>query len=298
MQNLMSKTNQKSKFGIPKILEKNPYALFLIPSILLFLFTIVYPFLSGVHISFTNWDGVSMNYDFVGFENFTKMFSDPSIVKVLQNTFFFAFGYTILNNILALFIATSLKDKFRGQNFFRTLFFIPMSLSPVLAAFLWGFIDRTVLPNLLGTQSTLGNPKLVLFGVMVIALWNGLGSNIMIYLAGLLNIPNDYYEAAEIDGANSFYRFRHITMPLLGPSFTMCITLTLTSSLREFATVMAATGGGPAGSSETLSILIYKNLFSYSKAGYGQAISIVFMIVLMIIGISMSRFFRSKEVEL
>ncbi|WP_320165298.1 sugar ABC transporter permease [uncultured Trichococcus sp.] len=300
MENQLSHSKQKvkKKSLLEPLIGGNSYFMFLIPSLILFIFTIGYPFLSGLHISFTNWDGISLDYEFVGMKNFISVFSDPNIVKVLKNTFFFAIVYTILNNVLALFIANALKEKFAGQQLLRTLFFIPMSLSPVLAAFLWGFIDRTIIPNILGTQSTLGNPKLVLFGVMVIALWNGLGSNIMIYLAGLMNIPQDYYEAAEIDGASSISRFRHITLPLLGPSFTMCITLTLTSALREFATVMAATSGGPAGSSETLAIFIYQNLFSYQKAGYGQAISIIFMIVLMFIGVSMSRFFRSREVEL
>ena len=135
-------------------------------------------------------------------------------------------------------------------------------------------------------------------GIILIALWNAVGSNIMIYTAGLTNIPSDYYEASAIDGASGWKQFRYITLPLLGPSFTMCITLTLTSSLREFATVMAATGGGPAKSSETISLFIYSNLFSYQKAGYGQAVAIVFMIVLVILGTGLSKFFRGREVEM
>ena len=202
----------------------------------------------------------------------------------------------MLNNVLSLFLAVVLQKKFRGNGFFKTIFFIPMALSAVLAAFVWGFIDRNILSGIFG-HSLLGSPGTVVFGLIIIALWCGIGSNIMVYMAGLSNIPQDYYEAASIDGATPWGQFIKITLPLLGPSFTTCITLTLTSSLREFGIPMSATGGGPARSSEMISIFIYNNLFSYQKAGYGQAVSLAFMFVLMALGIGLTRFFRGKEVE-
>lgn len=278
--------------------KTNGYFCFLLPSIILFVFTVAFPFFSGLYIAFTDWDGISKTYQFVGLANFISMFQDKNIFSSIRVTLLFALGYTVFNNVLALILAVILNQKFRGRNFFKTVFFIPMALSAVLAAFVWGFIDRNILSGLILSHSLLGSPNTVLIGIIIIALWNGIGSNIMIYMAGLTNIPGDYYEAAGIDGANGWKRFRYITLPLLGPSLTMCITLTLTSALREFGTTMAATGGGPARSSEMLSILIYKNLFSYQKAGYGQAIALVFMAILMVIGIGLTRFFRSKEVEM
>ena len=273
------------------------FILFLIPSILLFAFTVAIPFVSGLNIAFTNWDGISKNYDYVGLKNFVRMFSDKNIVKSIRVTLLFAVCYTLLNNVLSLLIATLLHNKFKGNAVIKTIFFVPMALSAVLAAFVWSFIDRNILADYLGS-SLLGSPKTVVIGIIIIALWSGIGSNIMIYMAGLTNISPDYYEAASIDGATPWKRFRYITLPLLGPSFTMCITLTLTSALREFGVTMSATGGGPARSSEMISIFIYNNLFSYQKAGYGQAISLVFMVILMLIGIGLTRFFRSKEVEM
>lgn len=284
-----------------KTLKKDSmYYIFLIPSIALFTFAFLYPFLAGLNIAFTDWDGISLEYNYVGLKNFIDIFKDTTIHQAIINTLLFAVGYTVINNILALGLAFLLNQKFRGQNFCKTVFFIPMALSAVLASFLWTFIDSKIYASFLSTsgRSVLGNPSVALIGIIVIGLWNAVGSNIMIYIAGLTNIPADYYEAAAIDGASGWKRFRYIILPLLGPSFTMCITLTLTSSLREFATVMAATGGGPANSTETVAIFIYKNLFQYYKAGYGQAVSIVFMIILMVIGISLQRFFRSKEVEM
>lgn len=272
------------------------YFWFLVPSIILFVFTTAYPFFSGINIAFTNWDGISNTYDYVWFKNFTDMFHDANILKSIRVSITYALVYTVLNNILSLFLAIVLQKKFKGSGIFKTIFFIPMALSAVLAAFVWGFIDRNILSSVLG-HSLLGSRETVVIGIILIALWCGIGSNIMVYMAGLSNIPADYYEAASIDGATPWKQFIKITLPLLGPSFTTCITLTLTSALREFAIPMSATGGGPARSSEMISIFIYNNLFSYQKAGYGQAVSLVFMVVLMALGIGMTRFFRSKEVE-
>lgn len=286
--------------GRKRINRTSAYYLFLLPSLLLFVFAFVYPFVTGIHIAFTDWDGISRSYQYVGLQNFKSIFLDKNIRVVIKNTLFFALGYTALNNLLALALALLLSQKFRGQNLCKTIFFIPMALSAVLASFVWRFIDTKIYAQFLADsgRSILGNPDVVLLGIIIIGLWNGIGSNVMIYIAGLTNIPSDYYEAAAIDGANGFKKLRYIILPLLGPSFTMCITLTLTSALREFATVTAATGGGPANSSETVAIYIYKNLFQYYKAGYGQAIAILFMVLLMVIGISLQRFFRSKEVEM
>lgn len=270
---------------------------FLLPSILLLLFAVAIPFFSGLNIAFTDWDGISKEYSYVGLQNFVQMFKDKNIILSIKVTLLYAIGYTTLNNILSLVLAILLKKKFKGNGLIKTIFFVPMALSAVLAAFVWGFIDRNILSDFFGA-SILGNPDSVIIGIIVISLWCGIGSNIMVYLAGLTNIPEDYYEAAAIDGAVGWKRFRHITLPLLGPSFTMCITLTLTSALREFGITMSATGGGPARSSEMISIFIYKNLFSYQKAGYGQAVALVFMILLMILGVGLTRFFRSKEVEM
>lgn len=270
---------------------------FLLPSIVLLAFAVAIPFFSGLNIAFTDWDGISKEYSYIGLKNFIQIFKDKNIISSIKVTLLYAIGYTVLNNILSLLLAILLKQKFKGNGIIKTVFFVPMALSAVLAAFVWGFIDRNIFSEFFGS-SILGNPDTVIIGIIIISLWCGIGSNIMVYLAGLTNIPGDYYEAAAIDGATGWSAFKNITLPLLGPSFTMCITLTLTSALREFGVTMSATGGGPARSSEMISIFIYKNLFSYQKAGYGQAVALVFMIILMILGVGLTRFFRSKEVEM
>ncbi len=272
------------------------YFVFLIPSIILFLFCVVYPFLSGIHLAFTDWDGIARTYNYVGLDNFFKLLSDKNVIRPIRNTLFYGVFVTALNNVFALSLAMILSRNLKGKAFFKTSFFIPLAISAVLASFVWRYIDSNLLSLIFG-KSLLGGRNTVLIGIIIISLWNNLGSNIMIYMAGLAGISPDYTEAAMIDGANSIQRFRNITIPMLMPSFTICITLTLTSSLREFGMVMAATGGGPAGSSETVALLIYNYMFKYSRAGYAQAISLVFMVFLIVIGLSLNKYFRSREVD-
>lgn len=279
-----------------RIKKEMSYFVFLTPSLILFLFCVVYPFFSGIHLAFTDWDGISRTYQYVGLDNFIKLFSDPNVVQPIKTTVIYGVGVTTLNNIFALLLAVVLSKELKGKAFFKTSFFLPLAISAVLASFVWKYIDSNLLSLLFG-NSLLGRRGTVLLGIIVISLWNNLGSNVMIYLAGLTGISKDYEEAAMIDGANGRQRFFHVTVPMLMPSFTICITLTLTSSLREFGTVLAATGGGPAGSSQTVAILIYDYMFKYSRAGYAQAISLVFMLALVVIGLVLTKFFRSKEIE-
>lgn len=273
------------------------YLYFVLPSFILFTFAIIIPFIMGINIAFTNWDGISQTYSYNGFDNFKMFFTDKSVLQPIKNTFMYGIIYTLLNNLMSLILSLCLSKWVKGSKILKGVFFIPMVLSSVLAAFVWGFIYKDIFLEVFGIKSLLGNPSTVIIGIIIIALWNSVGSNLIIYMAGLDNIPDVYYEASSIDGASLWQQFRYITIPMLVPTFTICITLTFTTSLREFGTVMAATGGGPAGTSETLAIYIYKNLFSFQKAGYGQAVSFVFMIMLALIGGFLLKFFRNREVE-
>ncbi|MDO4276193.1 MAG: sugar ABC transporter permease [Eubacteriales bacterium] len=279
-----------------RLKKEMTYFIFLVPSLLLFTFCVVYPFLSGIQLAFTDWNGISREYQYIGFDNFVKMLSDKNVVQPIKTTVIYGVGVTLLNNIFALFLAVNLSKKLKGKAFFKTTYFIPLAISAVLASFVWKYIDSNMISSILG-RSLMGRRETVLIGIMIISLWNNLGSNVMIYMAGITGISKDYEEAAMIDGANGRQRFLNVTIPMLMPSFTICVTLTLTSSLREFGTVLAATGGGPAGSSQTVAILIYDYMFKYSRAGYAQAISLVFMVFLVVIGLVLTKFFRSKEIE-
>ena len=279
---------------------------FLLPGLAIFSFAILIPFLMGINISFTDWNGISKNYNYVGISNFVRIFSDLRIRGAIVNSIWFAILGTFFGNVVSLGLALLINGKFLQQGRFgiatsqtaRMIFFAPVCVSAILTAFLWGYIYRDVFYKLFEIKSLLGNNKTVIPAIVAMGLWNGQGINMLIYYSGLKSIPDDLYEAAIVDGASAFTQFRKITIPMLMPSFTVCVTLTLTAWLREFAMTLASTGGGPAGASRTISIYIYQNLFTYNKAGYGQAMAMAFTICLIVLGTAVSSFFRRREIEL
>ena len=273
--------------------------LFTVPSLIFFSIALLIPFFMGINIAFTDWNGVAKTYNYVGLKNFIKILSDSRIVAPARNTLILAIIGVIVNNIVTLSLAI-LFTKFKGKfgNVCRLIVFIPCCLSGVLSAYVWKFIYRFVLSAVTGLSSPLGSMFWVLPAIVVIGLWNGAGINMLIYYAALRNVPQELIEAAIVDGAGRGQVFRKITLPMIAPAFTICITMTFTSMLKEFGTVMSATGGGPARASETISMYIYNNLYTYSKAGYGQAISFVFLAFLIIVGNLMTNFFRKREVEM
>lgn len=272
---------------------------FTFPSLFFFGLALLIPFLMGFNIAFTDWNGVTKDYNYIGLENFIKIFHDSRLINPMRNTIIYALISVIFSNLVTLGLAV-LFNSIKGKtgNIARLCVFVPCCLSGVLSAFIWKFLYRFVLSAMTGLDSPLGSTFWVLPAVMVIALWNGAGINMLIYFAALKNVPQDLYEAALIDGATKWQRFKSVTIPMIMPAFTICITLTFTNGLKEFGTVMSATGGGPARASETISMYIYNNLYSYSKAGYGQAISLVFLLFLVIAGNLLTNFFRKREVEM
>lgn len=272
--------------------------LFVVPALVFFTFAIVIPLCMGIHIAFTDWNGITKDYNYVGLQNFVTMFRDKRIMKPIENTLVFALLGTVTSNVASLGLALLVNQKMKKLcGIAKIIFFIPVCFSAILTAFLWGFIYRTVLPDLFGIKSLLGSKKWVIPAITVMGVWNTCGTNMLIYLAGLKSVPTDLYEACMADGANAWQRFWNITIPLLMPSFSICVTISLTSWLREFAMTLSSTGGGPAGYSRTISIYIYENLYEYNKAGYGEAISLFFVLCLVILGNLVSSFFRRREVE-
>jgi len=272
---------------------------FVLPGFCFFAFAMLIPFFMGINIAFSDWNGVTSDFQYIGFRNFIEILGDARIKKPFINTLEFALIGTIAGNVISLYLAMLINSRMKKLNLAaRILFFIPVCLSAVLTAFLWKFIYREFVSELFNVKNLLGNPETVIPAIVAIGVWNNAGINMLIYLSGLKNIPTDLYEAAKADGANMFQRFTKVTLPLLMPSFSVCVTLTLTSWLKEFATTLSATSGGPGGASRTISIYIYENLYKYYKAGYGQAVSLLFSICLIVIGLSVSSFFRKREVEL
>jgi raffinose/stachyose/melibiose transport system permease protein len=270
---------------------------FMLPIAAFFTFAMLTPFFMGINVSFTDWNGLSRTMDYVGFENYQNIFISPDVLIPLKNTMSYGLMYVVANNVLALSLALALNRVFRGRNASRLIFFIPNALSPVLTAFVWSFIYKDLFKELFNIQSLFSSTSTALLGIVILAVWHNVGISMLIYLAALSGVPKDLYEAATVDGAGAWHQFFHVTVPMIVPAFTVCITLSLTSGLREFAFPLVATGGGPVRATETLAIYIYNYLFAYNKAGYGQALAFLFMVFLLIVGLTVSKLLRRKEIE-
>lgn len=271
---------------------------FIIPALILFIIFVVYPFLQGFPISFTKWDGMSPKKAFVGFDNYVKMFKDPNVFNATKNTLIFTALTMFFSNVLGLTFAVLISKTSRANNIFRTLIFIPYCLSLVLSAYIWRYVYSDVIYPMLGIPSPLGSTKWVMVGLAVISIWRDAGYCMVVYIAAIQGVSQDYYEAAEIEGCSKFKQFYKITLPMIGPAITANATLLLAWGMKVFDYPMAATAGGPGRASETVAMLIYNNLFTYFKAGYGQAIAVVYTIAIFVLSTSVTRILRAREVEI
>lgn len=271
--------------------------LFLLPALALFAFAVVIPFIRGVGISFTDWDGFSLVYNNVGLKNYINVFKDPSIAGPIKNSVTYTAMSVIGANVLGLTMALLLKKENKGNKTFRTMMFMPFIISLVLTGFIWSYIYKDVFYGIFGIKSLLGNKNTVMLGIALMGLWRDTGYAMLIYIAGLQGVDTTYYEAAKIDGAGPVKRFCYITLPLIAPAITINVTLFLGWGLKVFDYVMVATKGGPGRASETFAMYVYNYTFPYNKAGYGQAAAILMMLGIFIITGLVTKMLRAREVD-
>lgn len=277
-----------------------------LPALLLFFFFIVYPFLEGIRIAFTNWNGFSQHYDYVGFKNFIYLIQDKNMYKAALNTLIYGFGSTLFQQILGLGYALLLNRKIPCRNFARTFVYLPVLIAPVIMGYMWYFLFQYRYGALNDVMAVLGlNPVDWLArgnrAVALIVLANTVqfcGISMVIYLAGLQTIPSMYYEASQIDGASRVNQFLHITVPLLRPAFITSITLNLIGGLKLFDVVKAMTNGGPGYASHSLSTLIDYTYFRSQSAGYSATMGILLFVLIMVFTMLFQWVSGRKEVEL
>ncbi|MCI6005587.1 MAG: sugar ABC transporter permease [Blautia sp.] len=272
--------------------------LFIAPALLMFIVMVVIPFIKGIRYSFTDWDGFSEVYKYIGLHNYKNILNDPSIRQPIFNSVYFTVVTVVLDNVLALGIALLLKKGSRSNKIFRTFMFMPFIISLVLTGYIWTYIYSDVFYEIFGIKSLLGNAKTVMFGVCLMSVWRDTGYAMLIYIAGLQSIPDTYYEAARIDGAGPLKQFWYITRPLIAPAVTINVTLFLGWGLKVFDYVMTATGGGPGKASETFALYVYNYTFPYNRAGYGQAAAMLMMLFIFVITGVTTKVLRQKEVEM
>jgi len=270
----------------------------------------VLPILGDIYISLLEWNGGLIDVKFVGLKNYIKMFTEDKAfyAALLHNVMYTAFVVTIQLS-MALLFALILFRNIRGHNFFKTVYLLPVVLSSVTLALIWsymydplqGFVNYFLKSIGLGSfqQNWLGDKKIALFSVGLINAWQYIGYSMIIFIAGLLTIPESLYEAAEIDGAGMFSKFANVTFPLLAPATTMNIVLSTTGSFKVFELIYVITppGGPISDATEVLATLMYKVGFTYGEMGYSAAISIILLIVIMIIGFVQLKLLRSREVK-
>jgi raffinose/stachyose/melibiose transport system permease protein len=245
----------------------------------------------GAVYAFTDWTGIG-DFDFIGLDNFRRIFDDPKLIGSLKNTLFLAFGFLVLTNVVGLLLALALNRTLRTRYLLRVLFFMPVVLSPLAVSYVWKFIFdfKGPLNGALGwvgmePRTWLADPTLALWAVLLVMAWQTTGMVMVIFLAGLATVPIEIEEAATIDGAGTWRRFRHITIPSIRPSIAIASTLMLIQGLRVFDQVMALTGGGPAGATETLATQVYKQTFALSNFGFGAALALLLTLIMLVFSV-------------
>lgn len=279
---------------------------FVLPALLLYGIFTLYPFLSSLLYSFTNWDGLQ-SPDYVGLANYQALFHDKAIVQAAKNTLYVLAVMVLIGNPISLILALLLNLPLRSRGLLRTLFFLPALMSLMVISISWGFILQydgllnailTLFGFENGIQDWLGTMDYALPAVILILLWQGTGFGAVIYLAGLQSVPKELQESAQIDGATGLQRIYHITIPLIMPFITINTFLGIAGSLKLFDVPFVLTNGGPGTATTTLGLLIYKYAFVHESYGYATAAGMLFMVLIAAITFLQLSITRRREVEM
>jgi raffinose/stachyose/melibiose transport system permease protein len=269
--------------------------LFAVPALAAYVAFLVYPALSSLWFSFTDWDGLSATYHVVGFDNYVRMLSDPVVLTAARNNVIWSATTIVFPVSIGLALAMALNGKVRGKPVLRLIFYTPAVLPLVSIASIWGWLYNpqygaiNSFLRLVGmdslAQSWLGQDSTALWAVMVPAIWLRTGFPMLLYLAALQGIPAELYEAATIDGASWWQQFWHVAMPSLRQAHYIVLALSLIDSFKVFDMIYAMTYGGPGTATQVMGTWMYANAFQYYQAGYGTAIAVVITLVAIAVGI-------------
>ncbi|NOV00636.1 ABC transporter permease subunit [Paenibacillus sp. LMG 31457] len=262
--------------------------------------------LQGSYYSFTNWDGLNKNYSFVGLQNFVEAIRDD---KNFQTSILFTAKYVvfavIFQNAVALLLALMIESRSRGKGLLRTIFFMPSMLSIIISTFMWVFVFTKVMPALSRFAalkfldiSWLGDPSISFWTILMVSVWGGIGTLMIIYMSAIQGIPQHLKEAAIIDGAKPFHMLRYITLPLIAHALTICIFLTLNNSFKVYDLIYALTGGGPARATQVISMNILEEAYQQNfRYGYASAKAIILFLIILVITLIQVTVMKKREVE-
>ena len=280
-------------------MEKNMkkyFPVFVLPTFISFTVVFLIPFVLGIYLSFTEFTTVE-NAQWVGLDNYIKAFT---LDENFKNALFFTIKFTIVSvitiNLISFFLALLLTKSIKGTNFFRTVFFMPNLIGGIVLGYIWNLLINAILGTF-GLDITY-NAKFGFWGLVFLLNWQLIGYMMVIYIAGLQNVPKELKEAAMIDGASSFSVLRNITIPMVMPAVTICLFLTLTNSFKLFDQNLALTGGSPARETSMLALDIYNTFYGrIGWQGVGQAKAVVFFLIVAIIAFVQLKITGRKEVE-
>jgi raffinose/stachyose/melibiose transport system permease protein len=257
----------------------------------------------GGFFAFTDWTGIG-SFDWIGLENFRRILGDPTMLGSLSNTLFLAFASVVLTNVFGLAIALGLNRGLRTRYVLRALFFMPVVLSPLAVAYIWKFVFEYEGPLNAVLRSVgldalvrpwLAEPTWSIWAVLIVIVWQQTGFAMVIYMAGLAAVPVELDEAAAMDGATLWQRFWSVTLPCIRPAVAIATTLGLVNGLRIFDQIMALTGGGPAGATETLATQVYKESFALGNFGYGAALALLLTVIILGFAVIQQRVTQDRE---
>jgi raffinose/stachyose/melibiose transport system permease protein len=274
-----------------------------VPAFLLFFIFHTVPVLQGIYYSFTDYAGYG-EYEFIGLENYANIFLDERILHSYVFTIQFAVISTILVNVIALAIAVGLNSRIRFRTGLRGIFFLPNVMSILIVGYIFNYLFSYSLPYIgqkLGSEtfstSILANEQLAWLAIVVFAVWQAAAFAIILYLAGLQTIPGELYEAADIDGAGAWRKFRSITFPMIAAFFTINMVLSLKNFMMVFDHIIPLTDGGPGTATESISLVIYRGGFQGGDFAYQTANAVVYFIVIVIFSIVQLRILQRREVS-
>ncbi|MFB9276876.1 carbohydrate ABC transporter permease [Cohnella cellulosilytica] len=281
--------------------------LFIAPAFLVYTLIRIIPLSMSFLYSFTNWDGFSPTYSFVGFRNYAALTSNHAIIQTIKNTLVFAVANVALITLLAIPIAIALNSRLKTRNLLRAVFFFPSVPSVLIIGYVWlfilnpsssGIMNQLLLQLGLAKVSWLSDYDMAMVSLIMVSVWRLTGWHCCIYIANLQSIPKDYYEAAMIDGANGWQRFRAITFPMLAPSMTISMLLITIDSLKVFELPFALTKGGPGSATTLMTQLIIEKGINDHLVGQSSAFSIVFILFIFVVAVFQLKMMRRREERL
>ena len=270
--------------------------LFMLPTIILFCIVVLIPFFQGIPYSFTNWKSiVSETKEFNGLKNYIYLIKNKYFQDSLLVTFKFTILYMISANVMGLLLALAIHRSSWFNNIARTVLFLPFTVSATAGSIVWSYVFTDVYGTITGLVSPLGMPGQIIYGMVVIGAWRDMGYTMLIYIAALQAVPQDYYEAATVDGAGKLRQFFYVTVPNIVPAFTTNVTLLLAWGLRTFDMPMAVARNAREG--QFTAVYVYDSIFSNNRAGLGQAAAVILTIILVVLTQIVTRSLRRLEVE-